>query len=63
MQLWVGLGNPGEQYRLNRHNVGFMALDAIAESHGFGPTQKKFSGWLREGRIGGESCCSNPPPS
>ena len=52
MQLWVGLGNPGTQYALNRHNVGFMAADAIAESWRFGPVQKKFQGWLRDGRIG-----------
>ncbi len=53
MQLWVGLGNPGTQYAMNRHNVGFMALDAMAEVHGLGPVQKKFSGWLQEGRVGG----------
>ncbi|ANU08030.1 Peptidyl-tRNA hydrolase [Paraurantiacibacter namhicola] len=39
---------------MNRHNVGFMACDVIADAHGFGPVQKKFSGWAQEGRIGGE---------
>ena len=54
MQLWVGLGNPGPQYAMHRHNVGFMAADAIAEVHRFGAVQKKFSGWLQDGRIAGE---------
>jgi len=52
MQIWAGLGNPGAQYALHRHNVGFMAVDAIAAVHGFGPWQKKFRGLISEGRIG-----------
>lgn len=54
MQLWVGLGNPGALHAMQRHNAGFMAADTIAEVHGFGPIQKKFLGWLQEGRIGGD---------
>ncbi|MEH3099050.1 aminoacyl-tRNA hydrolase [Sphingomonas adhaesiva] len=52
MQLWVGLGNPGAQYAMHRHNVGFMALDTIAAVHDFAAPAKKFQGWLQEGRIG-----------
>src|SRR3546814_17082548 len=39
---------------MHRHNVGFMALDVIADVHGFGAPAKKFQGWLQDGRIGRE---------
>jgi len=52
MHLLVGLGNPGEKYAGNRHNIGFMAIDAIARRHGFSPFRQKFSGLISEGSIG-----------
>lgn len=53
MKLFVGLGNPGAKYAHNRHNIGFMALDRIAEDHGFSPWKSKFQGQVSEGTIGG----------
>jgi PTH1 family peptidyl-tRNA hydrolase len=52
MLLFVGLGNPGPTYRFNRHNVGYMAVDAIHASHGFGPWRQRFHGEVAEGRMG-----------
>ena len=53
MKLIVGLGNPGSKYARNRHNVGFMAVDRIADRYGLGPWRKKFSGLASGGEIGG----------
>lgn len=53
MKLFVGLGNPGSSYAHHRHNVGFMALDRIAERHGFAPWKKRFHGLVADGPIGG----------
>ncbi len=54
MKLFVGLGNPGDKYARNRHNVGFMAIERIAERHRFGPWKRKFSGLAADGEIAGE---------
>ena len=54
MKLFVGLGNPGAGHARQRHNVGFMAVDAIHDEHGFDPWRAKFRGQTAEGRLGGE---------
>ncbi len=53
MLLLVGLGNPGEKYQRHRHNVGFLAIDALAAAHGFTAPRKKFQAEIREGDIRG----------
>ncbi len=54
MLVFAGLGNPGAKYADNRHNVGFMAADAIARRHSFSPWSKKFQGLIAEGTLAGE---------
>ncbi len=54
MFLFVGLGNPGREYSGNRHNIGFMAIDAIARASGLPAFRKRFLGEAGEGEIGGE---------
>lgn len=53
MQLIAGLGNPGPRYQATRHNIGFMAVEAIARRHNFSPAVEKFHGEVREGWIAG----------
>jgi peptidyl-tRNA hydrolase, PTH1 family len=52
--LFVGLGNPGMDYARNRHNIGFMAVDAIGRRHGIGPWRRRFQGVAGEGPIGSQ---------
>lgn len=54
MKLFVGLGNPGDRYARNRHNVGFMAVERIADRHGFSPWRRRFQGEAADGEIAGE---------
>src|SRR5260370_24211723 len=54
MLLIAGLGNPGARYAKNRHNIGFMAIEAIAAEHRIGPFRARFQGAIAEGSIGGE---------
>ncbi len=54
MLLLVGLGNPGKEYAGNRHNIGFMALDAVARACSAAPFRKKFQAETSEARIGSE---------
>jgi peptidyl-tRNA hydrolase, PTH1 family len=54
MRAILGLGNPGAAYAGNRHNVGFMALDRLAERANIGPFRSRFQGMAAEGSVGGE---------
>lgn len=54
IRLIVGLGNPGARYARTRHNIGFLAADAVRRLHGFAPWREKFQAALAEGNIAGE---------
>ena len=54
MWLIVGLGNPGDKYKNNRHNIGFMAVDSISSDISSSSFKAKFQGQLSEGRIGSD---------
>ena len=54
MLLFVGLGNPGAKHAGNRHNIGFMVVDAIAKRHGFPPWRRRFQGVATEASLGSE---------
>ncbi|MBT4711310.1 MAG: aminoacyl-tRNA hydrolase [Alphaproteobacteria bacterium] len=53
MLLFAGLGNPGAEYAGNRHNIGFMVVDAIARRHGFAPWRKQHHGLATKGPMDG----------
>jgi peptidyl-tRNA hydrolase, PTH1 family len=61
IRLIVGLGNPGPRFERNRHNLGFMAVDAIVRRHGFGPFRGKFQSEIAEGTIAGERVYAQKP--
>jgi PTH1 family peptidyl-tRNA hydrolase len=61
MLLWVGLGNPEPGMARQRHNIGFMALDAIAGRHGFSPWRQRFKGLTAEGTVGRERVLALKP--
>ena len=61
MLLWVGLGNPEPGMARQRHNIGFMAVDAIARRHGFSPWRRRFKGLVAEGNVGRERVMALKP--
>jgi peptidyl-tRNA hydrolase, PTH1 family len=61
VKLWVGLGNPEPGMLRQRHNIGFMAVDAIAHRHGFTPWRNRFKGLVAEGTLGGAKVLALKP--
>jgi peptidyl-tRNA hydrolase, PTH1 family len=63
MLLLVGLGNPGARYARHRHNIGFMAVDAVARAHRFGPWRGKFASLVSDGQLGDARVLLQKPQS
>jgi PTH1 family peptidyl-tRNA hydrolase len=63
MRLFAGLGNPGSNYAINRHNVGFLAVDRLADRHGCSPWKKRGPSLISDGRIGSEKIILVKPQS
>ena len=61
LRLLVGLGNPGLEYAFNRHNIGFLAVDAITKHHRFTPWRARFQGVIAEGAIDGHKVLALKP--
>ncbi len=61
MKLIVGLGNPGERYEKNRHNIGFMTVDAIVRDYGFSSSKTKHSALTYDGQIAGQRVIAIKP--
>jgi len=61
MLMLVGLGNPGANHATNRHNIGFMAVDAIVRRHRFSPWRARFQGAVAEGDLAGEKVLALKP--
>lgn len=61
MHLIVGLGNPGREYAHHRHNIGFLAVDALAGKYNLSGPKKKFESEIFEGSVGGERVLALKP--
>ena len=61
--LIVGLGNPGQEHKMNRHNIGYMVLDELAKEIGFEFRRMKFEALVEKGNFGGKQILLAKPRS